>query len=174
MRVSRYNESDKVAWDSFVQQSVNGTFLFMRDYMDYHHERFQDYSLLIWDENDRLVALLPAHQSEEVISSHAGLTYGGFVIHESMKLPVMLDVFYVSLMFLRQHGFRRFVYKIIPHIYHAAPAETDLYALFLCNAALVNRLVLAAVDMTAPIGFQERRIRAINKAKGAGLIVHQS
>jgi hypothetical protein len=50
MMVERYSEVRKAAWDNFVRRSKIGTFLFLRDYMDYHRDRFQDHSLLIWDE----------------------------------------------------------------------------------------------------------------------------
>ena len=38
----------RAPWDTFVQESKNGTFLFVRDYMDYHRDRFQDCSLLVY------------------------------------------------------------------------------------------------------------------------------
>jgi hypothetical protein len=174
MRIDRYSASDKAVWDSFVAHSVNGTFLFMRDYMDYHQNRFPDHSLLVWNEKEKLVALLPAHQDGDSINSHAGLTYGGFIIDESMKLATVLEVFYASLTFLRQQGFRQLIYKVIPHIYHKSPAEGDLYALGLCNAQVTKRTVLVAVNLAAPIEFQQRRIRAIKRARQVGLRFCQS
>ena len=46
LSVVRYTSDQKIVWDSFVAASRNGTFLFMRDYMDYHADRFTDYSLM--------------------------------------------------------------------------------------------------------------------------------
>ena len=46
--IRRYTEADKAVWDTFVAQSKNGTFLFFRDYMDYHADRFRDHSLMIY------------------------------------------------------------------------------------------------------------------------------
>ena len=46
--IRRYTEADKAAWDAFVAQSKNGTFLFFRDYMDYHRDRFDDHSLMFY------------------------------------------------------------------------------------------------------------------------------
>ena len=40
--IRRYTSGDKALWDQFVAQSKNGTFLFFRDYMDYHADRFCD------------------------------------------------------------------------------------------------------------------------------------
>ena len=62
MKIQCYEDSQKQVWDEFVGGSKNGTFLFFRDYMDYHRDRFEDHSLLIWEDNGRLIALLPANR----------------------------------------------------------------------------------------------------------------
>ena len=64
----------KAQWDRFVRKSRNGTFLFLRDYMDYHRQRFTDFSLLIYDKQS-LVALLPLNkEADGSVTSHSGLT----------------------------------------------------------------------------------------------------
>ena len=60
LSVVRYTSDQKIVWDSFVAASRNGTFLFMRDYMDYHADRFTDYSLMFY-KGGRLLALLPGN-----------------------------------------------------------------------------------------------------------------
>src|SRR4029453_8772018 len=77
-RLVRYSLDRKAAWDEFVARSKNGTFLFRRDYMDYHADRFDDHSLLAY-QGDQLVAVLPANLAGDALVSHGGLTYGGFV-----------------------------------------------------------------------------------------------
>lgn len=44
--VKRYTPEDKSIWDKYVDKARNATFLFHRDYMDYHADRFRDHSLL--------------------------------------------------------------------------------------------------------------------------------
>jgi hypothetical protein len=171
MRVAVYEDSHKEIWDAFVRKSKNGTFLFLRDYMNYHHDRFQDHSLLIQDNDGRLVALLPAHRCESALVSHGGLTYGGFVTDDAMKTPKMLEVFETVLTCLQQTGFSKFIYKTIPHIYHRLPAEEDRYALFLCNATVIRRGVLTVIDSRCRLPFQERRSRGVKKAQHSGLVV---
>jgi hypothetical protein len=58
--IKKYDPSNKPYWDDFVSRSKNGSFLFYRDYMDYHSDRFFDYSLLIF-KGKKLVAILPAN-----------------------------------------------------------------------------------------------------------------
>ncbi len=49
LSVERYTASRKREWDAFVSAAKNATFLFSRDYMDYHSDRFADHSLMIFN-----------------------------------------------------------------------------------------------------------------------------
>ena len=62
--VERYTASRKLEWDTFVSAAKNATFLFSRDYMDYHSDRFADHSLMIFNDQ-ALVAVLPANLNAE-------------------------------------------------------------------------------------------------------------
>ena len=174
MRIERYEKSRATVWDEFVRKSKNGTFLFARSYMEYHRDRFEDHSLLVFDDDGCLIALLPATRAETALSSHGGLTYGGLVTDETMKVPKMLLVFEALLRFLREHSFRSIVYKTVPHIYHRAPAEEDRYALFLCNARLTRCGVPTVIDKRHRLPFQERRNRGAKKARQNGLMVRET
>jgi hypothetical protein len=169
MRVGVYDGSQKAEWDEFVLGSKNGTFLFFRDYMDYHSDRFVDHSLLIRDERDRVVALLPANKSGDVLISHGGLTYGGLITDERMSITRILEVFDSMLSYLRQQEYVRLIYKAMPHIYHRVPSEEDSYALFRCGATLYRRDVTTTVTPSEQLRFEKRRERAIRKARAAGV-----
>lgn len=174
MRVEQYHPSQQELWDGFVRRSKNGTFLFLRDYMDYHRDRFSDSSLIIHDERERVVALLPAVRTGSTVNSHGGLTYGGFVTDADMKVTKMLAVFEDVLTFFQSQGIRSLIYKTVPHIYHKLPAAEDLYALFLCGARVRRRGVLAVCDADSRLDFQERRTRAIKRAIKANLLARPS
>ena len=51
IEVVKYTTDHKNEWDNFVSKAKNGTFLFYRDYMEYHADRFVDYSLMIYSKN---------------------------------------------------------------------------------------------------------------------------
>ncbi|MDQ6765247.1 MAG: GNAT family N-acetyltransferase [Verrucomicrobiota bacterium] len=174
MRIELYSPSHKKAWDEFVLRSKNGTFLFQRDYMEYHRDRFEDHSLLLIEDDGKVAALLPAARLASALSSHAGLTYGGFVTSEAMKLPKMLQIFDETLAHLQKSGFSTFIYKTVPYPYHRLPAEEDRYALFLAGARLLRRGVLAVCDGRFPPAFQERRKRGAKKARQNGVAVKES
>jgi len=171
--IERYNPHLKPEWDAFVRDSRNGTFLFARDYMDYHGARFADHSLIVRS-RETMIALLPANQAGDDLHSHRGLTYGGFVVDDSMTTPVMLDVFQALLGYLRSAGIRRLHYKTVPWIYHRIPAEEDRYALFVVGATLSRRDVFTVIPTGRRGPVQTRRRRGAASAAKAGVTVREA
>lgn len=170
IRIEPYNPSQKKIWDSFVRDSKNGTFLFLRDYMDYHRDRFVDNSLLFWNEKNRLIALLPANKEGDTLVSHGGLTYGGVITDARMKTALMLNLFEKLLTYLKRNRFTKVLYKAIPYIYHRLPASEDSYALFRLGAVLYRRDVTTTVEFPLQENlFQQRRLRAFRKAHKSGV-----
>lgn len=175
MHILHYEDHYKDRWDDFVRQSKNGTFLFMRDYMEYHKARFIDHSLLILDNSkSNILALLPANKHENELISHQGLTYGGLITDSSMTQSLMVTIFESLLSYLLENEISQFLYKTIPAIYHHCPADEDHYALFLLNAVLKRRDILTVIDNTHPVNFQTRRKRQLKKAETRRLIVKRT
>ena len=172
MDISVYCHSDKEDWDEFVDRSKQGTFLFYRDFMDYHEHRFQDHSLLV-RENGRLVAMLPANVDGDVLTSHAGLTYGGFVTDDQMKTSLMLEVLDCVIDHLLKLGIHKLIYKAVPYIYHTLPADEDVYALFRFGARLYRRDMTTVAMPTNRLDFQARRMRGIKRAEKAKITCRQ-
>ena len=153
IRVEPYTSQHKQIWDEMIAQSRNGVFLFFRDYMEYHVNRFQDASLLFFDQQN-LLAVLPANRSGNQVVSHGGLTFGGVISRQNLGASAMLELFDVLQGWLHSQGVSTLLYKPVPHIYHRIPAEEDLYALFRSGARLVRRDLSSTLDMTCrmPIG----------------------
>ena len=175
MNIHRYTSSDKPIWDAFVRASKNGTFLFERDYMDYHRDRFFDHSLMFLDDKGRLVALLPANEVEidgiRHIYSHQGLTYGGFVLSTKNTVEQVMELFDETVSYLEAEGFETFHYKQMPTIYHQCPSQEDEYALWRHGATLEGcniscTVPLAGTPQQPP--FERRRRRGVVRAEEAG------
>ncbi|MBL8132853.1 MAG: GNAT family N-acetyltransferase [Anaerolineae bacterium] len=170
--IERYTDAHRLAWDAFVQGSRNGVFLFLRDYMEYHRDRFTDHSLIAFA-GGRLVALLPANQRGESLISHGGLTFGGWITDGRMKQALMIEVFDALRTYAGDHGLRRLIYKPAPTIYHRQPAQEDLYALFQQGARLEDRRAATALQgaptlQDAPPFPKDRRYE-VRKAQNAGV-----
>lgn len=174
VRVERYTSENQGEWNAFIENSKNGTFLFHRDYMEYHAERFTDCSLVFRDNDGKLIAVMPANLSGETLVSHGGLTFGGVVSGNRMKTPTMLAVFEGLIGFSRNNGLLRIVYKAVPHIYHAQPAEEDLYALFRYNARLVRRDISTTIYLKERLSLSKGRKWAAGQSRKNQIEVRES
>lgn len=173
LRVEKYNPEKKEAWNRLIKASKNGTFLLDRNYMDYHSDRFEDFSLMFF-EDQNLIAALPANIKDGVVYSHQGLTYGGMIYDDNMKSAEMLQIFNMMLDFLKSQSVKKLVYKAIPHIYHKIPAEEDLYALFRIGAKLYRRDLSTTIYQPTKMRFERGRRRCAEDAKKSGLIIKRS
>jgi hypothetical protein len=170
--VKQYQESDYENWNAFIGQAKNATFLFHRDFMEYHKDRFQDFSLMIFgDEN--LVAVLPANKVGNEIFSHQGLTYGGLVYNAESQLSIVITIFRAVLLFLEAGGIEKLHLKTIPSIYHNKPAEEIQYALFLAEARLARRDSLSVIDLSQKYNVSKIRKRGIQKGRKNELVIKE-
>lgn len=174
MKIIKYDISYKNIWNEFVKNSKNGHFFFQRDYMEYHADRFKDFSLLIFDEKDKLISILPANINDNILYSHQGLTFGSFIVDDKMKTETMLEIFECLKSFLKSENILKLVYKCIPYIYHIKPSEEDRYSLFRNDAQLKRRDVSSTIDLTEPVRYSKGRKWTVNKAKKGNIEIVES
>lgn len=176
MTITRYTAAHQAEWDIWVRNAKNSFFMFERGYMDYHADRFEDHSLMIYDDKAMLSALLPAtiDREDNAVVSHGGLTYGGLIVSEKMKQHMMLDIFDAMLDYLRQEGFAELRYKQIPHIYHKYPAEEDMYALFIHHAEVYKVEPSTTIDLSCSYKMAKGTKAKIARAKKYGVEITRS
>jgi hypothetical protein len=170
--IQQYESKYFDEWNAFIGKAKNATFLFHRDFIEYHSDRFQDYSLLVFEE-DKLIAVLPANRVGETVYSHQGLTYGGLIYKEEIKLASVILVFQTVLHFLNQNGFQKLHFKTTPSIYHLKPSEEIQYALFLAEAKLTRRDTLAVIDLSKGNSFSKIRKRGVLKGVQNALVIKE-
>lgn len=169
--IKRYTAADKPVWDHYVKKARNATFLFLRDYMDYHADRFHDYSLMFY-KNGKLHSVLPAHQVDTTLYSHFGLTYGGLIMDINVTISDTCRLFEDLNLWLKARGFTKVIYRPIPWIYHIHPSEEDLYAIFWkCHAHLLIRNIGTCIFMQQHLRWRKDHIRRLRKAKANGVTV---
>ncbi len=144
--IEKYSPEHKQVWDNFVDKSKNGNFIFKRNYMEYHSDRFKDNSLLFTN-NGKVVAILPGSIRDKTLSSHNGLTFGGIISDKKMKTYKMLAIFDALKAHLEQENITILNYKAIPHIYHTIPAQEDIYCLHVNNARLTDREFTSSIKL---------------------------
>ena len=171
--IKPYLSENKAIWNEFIENSKNGIFMFNRNFMEYHSDRFIDNSLMFFD-NDNLIAVLPMNIRDKVLYSHQGLTYGGFITDEKMKQHKMLECFEALKQYMQANDIEKLVYKTIPHIYHKTPAEEDLYALFKNNAKLLKLEPSTTIYLKNPCKMPKGRKAQISRAKREGVEIQES
>jgi hypothetical protein len=164
LSIVRYTEDKAEEWNKFNVKSKNSLFMFDRNYMDYHKDRFADHSLMFYDD-DELIAILPMSEKDHKLISHGGLTYGGFISGEKMKQHTMLSCFDSLIKYAREKGIEDIRYKCIPHIYHKQPAEEDRFALFYYGATLDTVDVSTYVKLDNPLKMPKGRKAQISRAR---------
>jgi hypothetical protein len=172
LTVERYEHSALEDWDHLVSSARGRHFMFERAYMDYHADRFDDASLIVL-RNGRPLAALPASRHGSEVISHGGLTFGGLLSGPQLTTARAVSALDAVASALRSDGVRRLTYKALPHIYHLAPAEEDLFALHAAGARLVRREVSAAISAGTRPAYAEERRRAIEQGRRSGLVVDE-
>ena len=171
-QVRLYQASDFDIWNTFISVAKNATFLFHRNFMDYHSDRFQDYSLMVFDEQ-KLVAVLPANRVGEAIFSHQGLTYGGLVLEQKAKLSTTISIFHSVLKFLYENDFKALIIKEIPGFYCDNFSNELDYCLFILNSKLVRKDSLSVIDLSKSYFITKTRKESIRRGKKNGLVIKE-
>jgi hypothetical protein len=170
--VKKYEQKDFAIWNDFIGQAKNATFLFHRNFMEYHKERFDDFSLLIF-ENQKLVSVFPANKLGNSVHSHQGLTYGNLVYNDQTRLSSIIEIFQSVLIFFNENKISKLNIKILPSIYNLKPAEEILYSLFLAEAKLIRRDSLSVIDLSQDNILSKIRKRNFKKAASKELIIKE-
>ena len=170
--VKKYEQKDFAIWNDFIGQAKNATFLFHRNFMEYHKERFDDFSLLIF-ENQKLVSVFPANKLGNSVHSHQGLTYGNLVYNDQTRLSSIIEIFQSVLIFLNENKISKLNIKTLPSIYNLKPAEEILYSLFLAEAKLIRRDSLSVIDLSQNNILSKIRKRNFKKAASKELIIKE-
>lgn len=170
--VRQYTTADFEVWNAFISVAKNATFLFHRNFMEYHKDRFHDYSLLVFDDN-KLVAVLPANRVEDTVFSHSGLTYGGLVLDQKAKLSSTISIFKSILEFLDKNGISKLNIKEIPIFYCNFLSNEIEYCLFILQTKLIRRDALSVIDLSKPFTFSKDRKQCVKRGERNNLVVKE-
>ena len=173
VEIVQYSEDKKEEWNDFITNSKNGNFMFNRNYMDYHSDRFVDNSLMFYMDGE-LVAVLPLSKHGNVLKSHGGLTFGGFVSNIKMKQHKMNDCFKELLNYLQQYRYEKIIYKKMPHIYSNQQSEEDIYSLWVSGANLLKVEPSTTINLQEQLKMPKGRKAQISRARREGVEIEEA
>ena len=140
--------------------------------MDYHKERFQDFSLMIY-KKEKLCALFPANIEDDKIFSHKGLTFGGLL------LPLNISFFDVSSIFeniknyYKNENISELNITSMPNFYHQFPANEMAFILFQEKAKIYRRDKVFAIDLSNDLQIHKTKIKHFKRGTRLGLEVKE-
>lgn len=170
-KIEVYSENDFELWNDFVAKAANATFLFHRNFMDYHKDRFHDYSLLIYNNNE-LIALLPANKVENELHSHQGLTYGGLIIAQMVSEKEVGYIFNALLEFLKSKAFALLCIKQLPDFYFISSSNKAIPSK-LSDKVFKSNKILAA-DLKVELNFHKSKLKNFRKAERNNVDLRES
>ena len=171
--IETYNNCFKDDWNNFIDSSKNATFLFKRDFMDYHSDKFKDHSLLVY-KNSELIALFPLNINEGKVYSHQGLTYGGVIVKDDIKFVKFLELFIEILKHLNNLSIHNLFIKQIPIIYNSSfNGELD-YLSHISGGIIYRRDIISVIDMQTDFKISKDRIQGYKRGLKNNLEVKET
>lgn len=159
-------------WNAFIDKAKNATFLFHRNFMEYHSDRFTDYSLIVEDDN-KWVAVLPANVIENQVFSHQGLTYGGLVYDEKTDAEKVRLIWNTLLNYLKDTNHSSLIYKSILPFYTLNSSDEMNYLLFRNKAVLFRKDMNLAIDFTRKWSVSKSKLKHFRRISELNLEIRQ-
>ena len=140
--------------------------------MEYHSDRFEDFSLMVFDQ-DKLVAVLPANRVGAKVYSHQGLTYGGLVLPLNSKLYNVIYIFKAILKFLNENAISVLNIKSIPSIYCDSFSDEIDYLVPICGGKTTLKHAISVINLDTNIKISKSRRECINRGKKLNLVIKE-
>ena len=172
--IRRYSTALSADWASVISRAKNAVFLFERNFIEYHENRFVEMSAIAYVA-DKPVALMPGafdEASGEVVS-HPGLTFGGVVLTRELRGEVAIAVIEAILGALGDWGAKSCTIKLLPHAFANYPSAELDYVLWRRGFSLTRRDLSSILPLQDSIPFNTLKNRAVKKAIKAGLSVSE-
>lgn len=175
LRVERYSPAHAAAWNQLIAASGNGPFLLARTFLDYHADRFEDYSWLVWA-GAELQAVFVAGRARNTpapatLVAHPGLAYGGLVHAGLMKYQELAAIMELLRVAWRAAGFQQLVVRPVPRGFCRLPADGLAFWLHQQGARLTARELNSIIDLTQPFRIGSWRQGNLRKARRAAVQV---
>lgn len=172
IEIVRYDASQLLAWEELLGQSKNGLFLFDRGYMDYHADRFVDFSAIAYIDGKPSI-LCPASFANDgsLATSHGGLTFGGFVVSRCLRSEMSLAGIDRMLDSMKQWGAKFIAVRVLPSYLCTTPSGEVEFALGRRNLAVNRRDLCSLLSLDRHAEMSKNKARDISRARKLGIAV---
>jgi len=130
--------------------------------MEYHKDRFDDYSLMVYN-SEQLIAILPANISKDTLHSHQGLTYGGLVFKKDLNSDQIEDIYGDILFFLKAKNIKSLVIKSLPDFYNfQSPKPANLWQAQ-GSSSVITRNKILTIDYNSEFKIHKTKLKRYKK-----------
>ena len=181
--VQVYQPEDRSRWERFIAAAENGTIFHRQRFLSYHPpDRFQSHHLIFRKRNS-LLAVLPAivrqQNSRKTLVSHAGASYGGFVMRPRLGIRECHLLVEAFVGYLRKKRFDRTVLTPPPIFYNASLSNAIDFSLIKNGFGYLKRELTSAVPLPAKgedvfTSFKSEARTATRKAIKLGVTIEES
>ncbi len=138
-------------WDSFVDQSDNGTLFNKRAFLNYHpKDRFNDVSIYV-TKNGKILSVLTAavieRDGKKILASHPGASYGGYVYNSDLNFKEAHELVDILIDHGKSQKVNRIQLTIPPIIYQTKYSNYIDFALYKNGFTYLKRDVSSIVQL---------------------------
>jgi len=172
----------KEDWDSFVDNSDNGTIFHKRKFISYHPKsRFKDHSLIV-KKNEKLFSVFPAveieREGKKILSSHGGASFGGFVYDIKLNLKDAFDLVEGLIKNAKSNKFDRIQITLPPIIYETKYSNYIDFALVKNGFQYLKREISSVVQLDIEpdqllYTYRAEARTAVNKSVKKGVVIKE-
>jgi len=161
-------------------EADNGTIFHLQRFFDYHpSDRFTHHHLIFRREG-KIFALFPAALQGDVLSSHPGASYGGFVVKRGLGIREALGLVRGLLEYAQDQGIKGIKLTIPPLIYWNHQNNYLDFALLRNGFGYEKRELTSVIGLTYKseeeilTTFKNEARTAVRKAQKSGVLVTES
>jgi len=181
MEIVEYDSSMQDEWDSFVDNSKNGTIFHKQKFLSYHNQdKFKDRSLVFKD-SGKTISVFPAAEilvsGQKVLKSHPGSSYGGALFDNTVGVNKVKEVIENIIEYSICRGFSAIEMRLPEHIFcNTLSGELEFILTYL-DFKIVQTELSSAVCLVAKnfsdieSNFSYDTKRSYNKAKNSGMLL---
>lgn len=145
--VHRYTPDQRHEWDTFVERSNNGTMFHQQRFLDYHPDGKWNWHHLMFRENGKLVAVLPAGVGKDgALWSPTGASYGSIVVADE-AFERCLHIVDAFIDYAKSAGFTDAYLIPPPLIYTLDYSQHVEYAMLYRKASFELHYISHAIDL---------------------------
>lgn len=183
IQISEYKETDRRQWEDFIASSANGTIFHRQRFLDYHPKgRFANHHLM-FRQDDRLLAVLPAlikdEQGMPTLISYGGASYGGMVTAPGLGIAQVTGLAEAAVSRWTKQGIKRLLITQPPLIYMKTPDQYIDFCWARAGFTYLKREITAVIPLNfrsqedIPLSFKQETRTALRKGQKAGIEVRQ-